>query len=108
MTNVSAVEKMAELMQQMEENSPRVAALEYCWPPGTGRGEGMIGMHYGTASVPRSEVLPGTMLQHHGKTYRASANVEKGLYAFNIFEKTIIKSDSVVVLLNERGEPMVH
>lgn len=30
MTNVSAVEKMAELMQQMEENSPRVAALEYC------------------------------------------------------------------------------
>ena len=68
----------------------------------------MIGMHYGTASVPRSEVLPGTMLQHHGKTYRASANVEKGLYAFNIFEKTIIKSDSVVVLLNERGEPMVH
>lgn len=68
----------------------------------------MIGMHYGTASVPRSEVLPGTMLQHHGKTYRASENVEKGLYAFNIFEKTIIKSDSVVVLLNERGEPMVH
>lgn len=47
----------------------------------------MIGMHYGTASVPRGEVLPGTMLQHHGKTYRASANVEKGLYAFNIFEK---------------------
>lgn len=30
MTNVSAVEKMAELMQQMEENSPRVAALQCC------------------------------------------------------------------------------
>ncbi|WP_409244053.1 hypothetical protein [Enterobacter hormaechei] len=30
MTNVSAVEKMAELMQRMEENSPRVAALQYC------------------------------------------------------------------------------
>lgn len=30
MTNVSAVEKMAELMQQMEESSPRVAALQYC------------------------------------------------------------------------------
>lgn len=30
MTNVSAVEKMAELMQQMEENSTRVAALQYC------------------------------------------------------------------------------
>ena len=29
MTNVSAVEKMAELMQQMEENSPRVATLQY-------------------------------------------------------------------------------
>ncbi|HHT4297972.1 TPA: hypothetical protein ACTYZ0_000410 [Citrobacter werkmanii] len=29
MTNISAVEKMAELMQQMEENSPRVAALQY-------------------------------------------------------------------------------
>ena len=30
MTNVSAVEKMAELMQQMEEHSPRVATLQYC------------------------------------------------------------------------------
>ncbi|XRP06530.1 hypothetical protein ABC767_07225 [Enterobacter cloacae] len=30
MTNGSAVEKMAELMQQMEENSPRVVALQYC------------------------------------------------------------------------------
>ncbi|HHA2174309.1 TPA: hypothetical protein ACOECC_002735 [Enterobacter bugandensis] len=30
MTNINAVEKMAELMQQMEENSPRVAALQYC------------------------------------------------------------------------------
>ncbi|HAS1290057.1 hypothetical protein UXP11_02665 [Enterobacter hormaechei] len=30
MTNVSAVEKMAELMQQIEVNSPRVAALHYC------------------------------------------------------------------------------
>ncbi|WP_227160127.1 hypothetical protein [Enterobacter cloacae] len=30
MTNISAVEKMAELMQQMEENSPRVVALQYC------------------------------------------------------------------------------
>lgn len=30
MTNVSEVEKMAELMLQMEENSPRVAALQYC------------------------------------------------------------------------------
>lgn len=29
MTNINAVEKMAELMQQMEENSPRVAALQY-------------------------------------------------------------------------------
>lgn len=30
MTNVSAVEKMAELIQQMEENSPLVATLQYC------------------------------------------------------------------------------
>ncbi|MEG5390483.1 hypothetical protein UXO36_00085 [Enterobacter hormaechei] len=30
MTNISAVEKMAELMQQIEVNSPRVAALHYC------------------------------------------------------------------------------
>ena len=30
MTNASAVEKMAELMQQMEENSPRVVAHQYC------------------------------------------------------------------------------
>lgn len=30
MTNINAVEKKAELMQQMEESSPRVAALQYC------------------------------------------------------------------------------
>ncbi|EOC3625643.1 hypothetical protein ACI3B4_000059 [Enterobacter hormaechei] len=30
MKNVSAVEKMAEIMQQMEESSPRVAAIQYC------------------------------------------------------------------------------
>ncbi|WP_273900798.1 hypothetical protein [Enterobacter hormaechei] len=30
MTNINTVEKMAELMQQMEENSPRVAAFQYC------------------------------------------------------------------------------
>lgn len=29
MTNVSALEKIAEHMQRMEENSPRVAALQY-------------------------------------------------------------------------------
>lgn len=29
MTNINAVEKMAELMQQIEESSPRVAALQY-------------------------------------------------------------------------------
>jgi len=30
MTNVSVLEKIAEHMKQMEENSPRVAALQYC------------------------------------------------------------------------------
>ncbi|MDW3573948.1 hypothetical protein P5M00_07140 [Enterobacter asburiae] len=30
MTNVSVVEKISELMQQIEVNSPRVAALHYC------------------------------------------------------------------------------
>ncbi|MGP8953532.1 hypothetical protein ACT024_10345 [Enterobacter mori] len=30
MTNISVVEKISELMQQIEVNSPRVAALHYC------------------------------------------------------------------------------
>lgn len=68
----------------------------------------MKDMHYGTISKPRIDVLPGTILQHHGKIYRASANVEKGLYAFNLFEKTIIKSDSVIVLLNSCGKPLIQ
>ncbi|WP_144814132.1 cell division protein FtsZ [Enterobacter sp. DE0047] len=61
--------------------------------------------HYGTQMVPRSEVLPGTRIKHDGRTMRSSANIEKGLYAFTLHEKTLIKSELVEVFLNNRGLP---
>ena len=33
--------------------------------------------HYGTEERQRNKVIPGTMIKHHGRIYRASANVEK-------------------------------
>lgn len=61
--------------------------------------------HYGTQMMPRSEVLPGTLIKHNGRTMRSSANIEKGLYAFTLLEQTLIKSELVEVFLNDRGKP---
>jgi hypothetical protein len=45
------------------------------------------------------------MLQHHGRTYRVSANVEKGLYLHTDAE-IISKSDCVLTPSGRHGEPI--
>ncbi len=62
-------------------------------------------MHYGTTFIPRQNVKPGTLVKHAGKTWRASANVDKGLYLDSLSVKTRINDESVEVLLNHKGEP---
>lgn len=64
--------------------------------------------HYGTTVIPRSEVQPGTLIIHGGRKMRASANVEKGLYAFSLHEQTRITTEKVEICLNYRGEPLIH
>ncbi|XTZ40031.1 cell division protein FtsZ [Salmonella enterica] len=68
----------------------------------------MIDHHYGTDIIPRKDVKPGTAIKHNGRYYRASANVIKGLYAFTLFEKTIIKNEFIEVYLNKSGKPLMH
>ncbi|ERM13421.1 cell division protein FtsZ [Pantoea ananatis BRT175] len=63
---------------------------------------------YGTALLPRRDVLPGTLIRHNGKSWLASANVEKGLYAISGIEKIRITSESVEIVLNNRGQPQVN
>ncbi|MBS1204578.1 MAG: kil [Proteobacteria bacterium] len=68
----------------------------------------MIAHHYGTDLIPRKEVKPGTAIKYNGRDYRASANVSKGLYAFSLLEKTIIKHEFIEVYLNQSGKPLMH
>lgn len=63
---------------------------------------------YGTALLPRRDVLPGTMIRHNGKSWQASANVDKGLYARTLVENIRITSEKVEVILNSRGQPQIN
>ncbi|MCT2387120.1 cell division protein FtsZ [Erwinia pyrifoliae] len=63
---------------------------------------------YGTAFMPRHAVVPGTMIKHKGKYWRSSANLEKGLYTLTSSEVTRINSDTIEVILNQRGLPLIN
>lgn len=63
---------------------------------------------YGTALMPRRDVLPGTLIKHNGKAWQASANVDKGLYAKTLFECIRITSENIEVVLNKRGQPQIN
>ncbi|QKN82222.1 cell division protein FtsZ [Scandinavium goeteborgense] len=68
----------------------------------------MKGQHYGTDLKPRGEILPGTLVKHNGRTYRASANVTRGLYISSLIERALICSETVEVLLNGNGQPLIN
>ncbi|KTS29718.1 hypothetical protein [Pantoea stewartii] len=63
---------------------------------------------YGTALLPRRDVLPGTLIRYNGKSWLASANVDKGLYARSVFESVRITSEKIEVVLNNRGQPQIN
>lgn len=63
----------------------------------------MINRYYTTESTPRNEVAPGVLIRHNGRTYTASENAEKGLYAISLIEKTLIRSDRVEIIINLKG-----
>lgn len=63
---------------------------------------------YGTALMPRRDVLPGTLIRHNGKSWLASANVDKGLYARTLLENIRITSEKIEVVLNSRGQPQIN
>lgn len=63
---------------------------------------------YGTALMPRRDVLPGTLIRHNGKSWQASANVDKGLYARTLVESIRITSEEIEVVLNSRGQPQIN
>ncbi|EIY5055141.1 cell division protein FtsZ [Klebsiella variicola] len=62
-------------------------------------------MYCGTTIIKRKHVKPGMLVKHAGKTWRASANVDRGLYLDSLAVKTRINDESVEVFLNYKGEP---
>lgn len=65
----------------------------------------MSSRHDITKSVPRRDVLPGTIVKHKGHAWRASANTNSGLYLATAVEKTRINVDYVEIYLNPPGNP---
>ncbi|EFQ7362149.1 cell division protein FtsZ, partial [Salmonella enterica] len=53
--------------------------------------------NYGTTTLPRTSVVPGMLVKYQGRTYRASANVGKGLYLFTLFERLRITNEEIEV-----------
>lgn len=63
---------------------------------------------YGTQEISRETVIPGMLVRHEGKTYKASANKGGNLYLFSLTERKRISDEYVEVYLNSRGEPLVN
>ncbi|ELL0227534.1 cell division protein FtsZ [Salmonella enterica] len=61
--------------------------------------------NYGTTTLPRTSVVPGMLVKYQGRTYRASANVGKGLYLFTLLR---ITNEEIEVYLNQHGKPATH
>lgn len=53
-----------------------------------------------TTYMFRTHVRLGMLIRHEGHTWRASANVEKGLYLDRLTTKTRISSEIVEVLVD--------
>lgn len=66
----------------------------------------MSSHHDVTKSVPRRDVLLGTIVKHKGHAWRASANTNSGLYLATAVEKTRINVDYVEIYLNPFGNPL--
>jgi len=60
---------------------------------------------YGTAIFPRTAVVPGMLIKHNEKYWRASANNEKWLYLRSLSEAIRINNCKVEVALTRRGLP---
>lgn len=69
-------------------------------------------MHNAAAPVTtfmfRSHVRPGMLIRHDGRTWRASANVKKGLYLDRLTTKTRISAEIVEVLVDSAPQVPGH
>lgn len=69
-------------------------------------------MHKAAASETRilfrNEVRPGMLIRHDGRTWRASANVEKGLYLDRLTTKTRINAEFVEVFVDPAPVVLGH
>lgn len=70
----------------------------------------MISDHYGTTLIIRQCVKPGMMALHNGQTYRVSAviNERQWVYLHSKAEMLRISDCVVEVLLDRRGDPLIH
>lgn len=56
----------------------------------------------------RDQVRPGMLIRHDGRTWRASANVEKGLYLDRLTTKTRINAEFVEVYVDNLPDGISH
>lgn len=61
-----------------------------------------------TQEILRTDVRPGMLIRHRGKTWRASANTRGKLYLHSLYEATSTSEQFVQVCIDKRGQPLTH
>lgn len=59
---------------------------------------------YGTKSVKRCEVKPGQLIKYKGKTWTASANMDKALYLMSVAAQTRTTDEMVELIITKASD----
>lgn len=66
----------------------------------------MKGQHYGTLAVQRCCVVPGMLVRHEGKTWKAGVNRKGKLILSSLSDSKVINDNEVEILLDGHGNPL--
>lgn len=66
----------------------------------------MKGQHYGTMEVLRFCVVPGMLVRHEGRTWRAGVTRRGKLILSTACCNKLVKDDEVHILLDGHGKPL--
>lgn len=66
----------------------------------------MKGQHYGTQAVIRSCVVPGMLVRHDGRTWKAGISRKGKLVLASLSDSKLIDDKEVEILLDGHGKPL--
>lgn len=66
----------------------------------------MKGQHYGTQAVIRACVVPGMLVRHDGRTWKAGISRRGKLVLSSLSDSKLIEDNEVEILLDGHGRPL--